>query len=446
MRRLTQVANISGDMEFLGTVKRLLTLPQARLDGDLRMGGFAIRQSERETHMTEMPIMKRRTFLTGGAGAVLAAGFTGHATVASAQEAKSLPDYAAWKNADALIVHSDKTLETRRGAIGTSIITPADRLYIRNNVNVPDESIVADRDAWRVEIAGVREPRPITVGELKTLGVVTIATVLQCSGNGRAYFEHQPSGTPWTVGAAGCVLWSGVPLKTVVEAMGGAADGAKFVTGTGGEELPAGLDPKHLIVERSVPLENLDTIILAWEMNGEPISLAHGGPLRMIVPGYSGVNNIKYVKKVALTEAETDAAIQATSYRIYSLGGKATPQDPSVWAMPVKSWITSPLETAKAGGVQITGVAMGGVNAAASVEVSTDGGQTWQKAEFIGPDLGRYAWRPFALAADLPAGNHLLVSRATDSEGNVQPRDFPPNQPGYGHNGWLAHGVTVEVV
>jgi sulfite oxidase len=395
--------------------------------------------------MTEMLNLKRRTFLKGGAGAVVAAGMTGTAQVALAQDKNPLPEYVAWKNADAMIVHSDKTLETKRGAIGTGSITPADRLYIRNNVNVPDASIVADRDAWQLEIGGVKQPRSITVAELKTLGIVEVATVLQCSGNGRAFSEHKPSGTQWSTGAAGCVLWTGVPLKTVIDAMGGAADGAKFVTGTGGEEIPAGLDPKDLIVERSVPIDALDTIILAWGMNGEPVPLAHGGPLRMVVPGFTGVNNVKYVKKIALTKVESDAKIQATRYRIYPVGGKATPQDPSVWAMEVKSWITSPLETAKAGKLQITGVALGGINALAGVEVSIDGGKTWQKAQLLGPDLGRYAWRPFALGVDLPAGKHTLVSRATDSEGKAQPEDFPPNQSGYSNNGWKDHGVTVDV-
>ncbi len=89
-----------------------------------------------------------------------------------------------------------------------------------------------------------------------------------------------------------------------------------------------------MIVERSVPIATLDTVLLAWEMNGEAIPLAHGGPLRMIVPGYSGVNNIKYVKTVALTPGETDAKIQATSYRLHAVGEKAGPAQPSIWEQP----------------------------------------------------------------------------------------------------------------
>ncbi|GEP05263.1 sulfite oxidase [Methylobacterium oxalidis] len=410
--------------------------------------------------MGDKGVIDRRGFLAGGTGLAVAAGF---GSAASAQEpapaqapaappaAKPLPAYVAWKDPETLIVHSNQTIETKRGAIGTSLVTDEDRLYIRNNVNPPPDSILADRDGWRVEIAGVREPRTLTVAELKGLGLATVATVLQCSGNGRKYFQdkltggQKISGTPWTVGAAGCVIWSGVPLKAVVEALGGADGRARFITGTGGEELPAGLKPKDVIVERSVPIANLDTVILAWEMNGKPISLAHGGPLRMIVPGYSGVNNIKYVKTVALTEQETDAKIQASSYRMHGVGEKGSPSQPSVWEQPVRSWITAPLEGAKAGRNQIVGVAFGGMNAVSRVEVSVDGGATWREAAFVGPDLGRFAWRAFVLPVDLPAGRHVLASRATDAKGNVQPEESEINGGGYSHNGWRGPALTVEV-
>ena len=401
--------------------------------------------------MVEILAIRRRAFVAGGAGVVAAAGLGGSATSAQAQAAKPLPGYIGWKDAGAMIVHSDQTVETKRDRIGTGLLTPDDKLYIRNNVKPPSDAIIADRDAWRVEVAGVKQPRTLTVGELKTMGLVTVATVLQCSGNGRKYFQdkltgtQRISGTPWTVGAAGCVIWSGVPLKAVIEALGGAVDGARFITGTGGEELPAGLKPLDVIVERSVPISTLDTVFLAWEMNGEPIPLAHGGPLRMIVPGYSGVNNIKYVKTVALTAAETEAKIQTTSYRMHPLGERVGPQHPSVWEQPVKSWITAPIADGKAGRVQVTGVAFGGMDAAARVEVSVDGGATWRNAEFVGPDLGRYAWRTFVLPVDLAPGRHLLVSRATDARGNVQPEETEMNGSGYSHNGWRAPGVAVTV-
>lgn len=390
----------------------------------------------------------RRHFLIGSAGtagAIAAAGVTGASFPAFADE-KELPDYVSWKDADKLIMHTEQTLEMKRGAGGTSVITPNDEVYIRNNLPAPDESVVADRDAWEISIEGVNNPRTLTVGDLKNIGIETVATVLQCSGNGRGFYDHETSGSQWLTGAAGCLLWSGVPMRKVVEELGGVADGSVFMTSTGGEELPDGVDEKSIIVERSVPKEAMENAILAWEMNGDEMPLAHGGPLRMIVPGYYGINNVKYVKRVAFTEQETDANIQASGYRVRPVGVDGAPDQPSMWEMQVKSWVTHPLKDSDSGRVQIYGVAFGGMNPVDKVEVSLDGGESWQEANFIGPDLGRYAWRPFLLTADLDSGDYVITSRATDSQGNVQPQSTEPNHRGYDYNGWDRLAVEVTVV
>lgn len=392
--------------------------------------------------------MQRRHLLAGSAGALAAAGLGSWSGAATAQ-AKALPEYAAWKDAASLIVHSSTTIETKRGAFGSSVITPAEQLYIRNNLPTPPASIVADRDAWAVSIEGVRNPRTLTVAELKTLGLDSVATVLQCSGNGRGFFPHKPSGTPWTVGAAGCVVWSGVPLRAVVAALGGLADASLgYLTGTGGEKLPDGVDPQSVVVERSLPIKALGDALLAWEMNGAPLPLAHGGPLRLVVPGYQGVNNIKYVKRVAFTAKESDAKIMQHGYRITPIGAKADPSQASVLEMNVKSWINAPhpdTGTVKAGLLQVHGVAFGGTSPVTKVEVSVDGGKVWHAAGFVGPDLGRFAWRQFALQLKIPAGKYTMVSRATDAAGNVQPEQRLENVSGYGNNSWADHAVQVTV-
>ncbi|CAB3847306.1 hypothetical protein LMG26854_02769 [Achromobacter aegrifaciens] len=401
----------------------------------------------------------RRRLLAGGASALAAAGL-GRAALAAEQKAapaaaappapasaaKPLPAYAAWKQPDAMIVHSANTIETRREAFGSGVVTPLRQLYVRNNLPPPDESIVADRDAWVLEIAGVAKPMSLSVGQLKSMGLQTLAMVLQCSGNGRGYFPNKPSGTPWQVGAAGCVIWSGLPVSVLVEHCGGLEAAAVYMTGTGGEKLPDGLDPNMVMVERSVPKEAMRDALLAWELNGEPIPLAHGGPLRLIVPGYTGVNSVKYIKRLAFTEKESPAAIQQTGYRLAPPGQKGNPSQPSVWAMGVKSWINTPnpaASTLKAGRVVVQGVAFGGTNGIKQVEVSIDGGKNWQKAELVGPDLGRYAWRQFALPVELAAGEHVLVSRATDTEGRVQEEERPQNSGGYINSSWHDHAVTV---
>ena len=397
--------------------------------------------------------LPRRRLLSGSVSALAAAGLASWSARALAQSAatpdKPLPAYVSWKDSQSITVHSSTTIETRRSAFGTSVITPSEQLYIRNNLPAPDGSIVADRDAWEVTLAGVKNSGKLTVRALKSMGIETVAMVLQCSGNGRGFFPSKPSGTPWTVGAAGCVVWSGAPVRSVVEALGGVAEGMRFMTGTGGETLPAGIDPKSIMVERSVPVSAMADALLAWEMNGMPIPLAHGGPLRLIVPGYTGVNSIKYIKQLAFTAQESDARIMSHGYRITPPGGKSDPSQPSVQEMTVKSWINSPGAEAdkplKAGMTQIVGVAFGGLHAVKGVEVSVDGGKTWQAAHFFGPDLGPYAWRQFVLKTRLPAGQHVLASRATDVAGSVQPESRGENQSGYNNTSWADHAVQVTV-
>jgi len=410
----------------------------------------------------QAPVLARRQILAGGASALAAVGMGSLSQAARAQGgagapaasaapaavgAKPLPPYAAWKDANALIQHSSSTLETRRSAFGMGLITPSEQLYVRNNLPAPNASILEDRDAWQISVEGVKSPRSLSLAELKTLGVETVTMVLQCSGNGRGFFPSKPSGTPWTVGAAGCVVWTGVPVRQVVDLLGGVLPGNGFMTGTGGETLPAGLDPKSIVVERSVPAHAMGEALLAWEMNGQAIPLAHGGPLRLIVPGYQGVNQIKYVKRLAFTAQESDAKIMAHGYRISPPGSKADPSQPSVLEMVVKSWINSPLaeRPGVAGPVQIQGVAFGGLHGIKRVEVSVDGGKSWRDARLVGPDMGKFAWRQFALAAKLGAGSHTLVSRATDTAGHVQPEQRMENVGGYNNNSWADHAVSVTL-
>ncbi|MHA7879125.1 MAG: SorT family sulfite dehydrogenase catalytic subunit [Saccharospirillum sp.] len=390
----------------------------------------------------------RRTFITGSAGVLAGASLLSLTPAVHAQSGHAIfqKEFMAWKQADALIAHSEMTAETRRDAIGTGVVTPSDRLFVRNNLPAPPASITNDPDAWEVSIEGVNNPRTMTLAELKRLGVETVTSVLQCSGNGRKFFPHGPSGSPWETGAAGCVVWTGVPLREVVRVTGGVAPGMNYITGTGGEEIPPGIDPKTIMVERSVPTQALATAILAWGMNDEPLSLTHGGPLRLVIPGYYGVNNVKYIKRLAFTEAQSEANIQQSGYRVRDVGLSGSADQPSMWEMNVKSWVTTPLDSVPAGRNMIYGVAFGGVNALDRIEVSTDGGQRWHRARFLGPDMGQYAWRPFVFEAELGQGEHLIVTRATDVMGNTQPRDRVENHRGYGHNGWFDHGVNLNVV
>ncbi len=398
-------------------------------------------------------LTSRRSFLvrvlaTGGGLAALSAnaGAWGVPSLSGAELPQDL--LPPGKDPADFIQHSSLTFETRREAFGTSGIVPYERLFVRNNLPTPDASFVADREGWPLAVEGVRNPRTLSVRELKTLGVETIAVVLQCSGNGRTFFTHGATGSQWAVGAAGCVIWSGVPVRAVAEALGGVNPRARLVTGTGGEVIPEGLSRDDVLVERSIPLaKGMEDALLAWEMNGEPLPLVHGGPLRLVVPGYFGINQVKYLRRLAFTSEESSVAIMRTGYRFRPIGEDGDPSQPSMWEMSVKSWINHPAgtEDLRAGSVVVHGVAFGGTRAVRRVEISADGGRSWQEARLVGPDLGRYAWRQFALPLTLQAGTHVLASRATDDAGNTQPVERVENHRAYGNTSWRDHAVTVTV-
>ena len=395
----------------------------------------------------------KRNFLTGSVTLAGVAAATSVLPISIAKanhedsDPKGLPDFIKWKNRDAFIVHSKKGIETHRSAIGESLITPNRNIYIRNNMPTMSDTQIGDRNNWKVSIEGVKNPKTFSLAQLKKLGHTTMATILQCSGNGRGFFAHEVRGSQWKTGAAACVVWTGVPMKVVVDACGGVDSDAVFMTSAGVDHEPTGLDPKKAKVERSVPKKVYKDAMLAWEMNGVPLPNAHGGPLRMVTPGYFGINNVKHLGQVAFTKTESTVKYMKSSYRISPIGKKGS-QYPSCWEMSVKSWITRPTDetgTVKAGNVQIVGVAMGGTKKVRSVKVSIDGGQSWKKAKFVGPDLGKYAWRQFVFEANLAPGSYNLASKAS-AGGKSQPELRYENRRGYAHNGWKDHSVNIKAV
>jgi sulfite dehydrogenase len=401
-----------------------------------------------EPTKTEVDVYRRRLLAASAGGA--AAGLAGWspASLAQAPGAKPLPPFASFKDASRMIVHSASGIETKRSAFGTSGITSQDILFVRNNIAAPNASITANPDAWQIEFDGVTNPRTMSVADLKRLGLANVSVVLQCSGNGRGFFGHKASGSQWKVGAAGNTLWSGVPVKAVVDELGGVRAGMRYMTSTGGETIPPGIDPKTVMVERSVPWTAMEGAILAWELNGDALPLAHGGPLRLIIPGYYGVNNIKYIRRLAFTTEQTGANIQSSGYRVRPIGQKGAPTQPSMWEMNLKSFVTEPSgegQALRAGPAQVHGVAFSGVSPVSAVEVSLDGGKTWRAARFFGPDLGRYAWRQFVLPVRFAPGSYEITSRAIADDGQVQPELRVENERGYAHNGWRDHAVKVTV-
>jgi len=400
--------------------------------------------------MKKMTNSTRRSFLTGSATIAGVAAISSISNLSiniakadhTSATPKAIPDYIKWKNRSAIIIHSEGAIETHRDMIGTGITTPIENMYIRNNVNSLNDEQIGSRPDWKLEIQGVQKPATFSLAELQKMPLQITSMVLQCSGNGRKFFTHGPSGTKWDTGAAACLTFTGVSLKYLSEKCGGLSAGVKFITGTGAD-LPKGMDPKEGAVERSVPISAYEDCLLAWEVNGVPIPNAHGGPLRLVVPGYYGINNIKHINKLAFTDKETDAKIMSNRYRVYKIGEKATAQSETCWQLNVKSWITSPLTTAKPGNVLITGIAFSNGTLLKGVSISIDEGKTWKPAKFVGPNLGKFAWRQFQFEANLEKGDYVIASRATDEKGS-QPKLRLENNEGYSNKSWLDHSVILS--
>jgi len=299
-------------------------------------------------------------------------------------------------------------------------------------------------ESWRLSIEGqVETPLELRFSDILSLPKVEVACTLECSGNGRSLLEKKASGNPWTIGGVGNAIWGGVRLDEVMEKVELAA-GARHV---GFEGLDQPLGSAGIKFIRSIPLEKaMDSTILAYEMNGEPLPLEHGFPLRAIALGWTGANCVKWLSKITIQEKQTTGFFMDKVYRVFQKG-----QDPEtgevVTAIPLKSIITAPENGAVLPGgiVSIHGAAYAGEADIAKVEVSMDDGNTWQTAGFVGPHE-RYAWQRFEYRCQImEPGQYRILARATDSNGQVQPMSAQWNVLGYGNNGVREHGITVTV-
>ncbi len=320
-------------------------------------------------------------------------------------------------------------------------ITPTDKFFVRSHFGPPDPK-TADPAAWRLRVSGLVEHQlELSLPDLWRLEEVTVAAVLQCSGNGRAFHRPRTSGVQWERGAVGNARWTGVRLRDVLNLAGIKAEGKHLhLLGT---DRP--VDDKTPLFHRSIPLEKAlhpDTL-LAYRMNGEPLPLLHGAPLRLVTPGWMADACVKWLTDLTVSEAEPQGYFMQTAYRRPSSPirpGEMPPpeQMEPVTAMVVKSLITSPREgqRLRAGTVTVRGVAWTGEGRISTVHVSADEGRTWVSCRLLGEDLP-YAWRQWECVIPIiAAGTVTLVSRAQDDHGHIQPERALWNPGGFLWNGW----------
>ncbi len=332
-------------------------------------------------------------------------------------------------------------------------VTPNKFMFIRNNGLVPEK---IDATNWTLKIDGesIINAKAYTLEDLKQkFEVHSYHLTLECGGNGRSEFDPPAKGNQWTVGAVSCARWTGVRLRDVLRDCG-VRSNAVYI-GYHSADLHLSRDPSKEAISRGVPLTKAmqEETLLAFEMNGAPIPLVHGYPLRLVAGGWPASVSGKWVQRISVRDRVHDGEkMTGTSYRVpcqpVAPGEKVKDEDMCIIeSMPVKSLITFPKSGAmiKQGKtLNIRGHAWAGELEVDKVEYSIDFGASWHLCSLERP-VNRLAWQRFSAAIQLPAkGYYEVWSKATDSQGKSQPMVLPGwNPKGYLNN--ACHRIAVKV-
>ncbi len=314
--------------------------------------------------------------------------------------------------------------------------------FKRNQGQFMDTPI--DISDWKLTVDGrVKNKISLTFKEINRLPKVEVTDTLECSGNSRSLLENKASGNPWTIGGVGNAVWGGIWLKDLL-VLAGLKNDARHVSFEGFDK-PLGSAGIKFI--RSIPIDKaMSSTLLAYEMNGQPLPLEHGHPLRALALGWTGANCVKWLHRIEVMDRPYEGFFMDQVYRVFQKG-----EDPKsgevVKDIQVKSIIVEPAtgQTLSAGIVPVRGAAYAGEAGIEKVEVSVDHGATWHQAALIGLEQP-YAWRHWEFLWEAKVkGDCTIMSRATDTSGRRQPETARWNALGYGNNGVREHAVTVRI-
>lgn len=333
-------------------------------------------------------------------------------------------------------------------------ITPNKSMFIRNNGLIPEN---IDAQNWTLTIDGesVKQNKTYTLAELKTkFKKYTYQLTLECGGNGRNEFDPPAKGNQWTVGAVSCANWTGIRLKDLLEDVGIKQD-AVYI-GYHAQDLHLTRDPNKEPISRGVPMKKalMDETILAFQMNGKDIPLAHGYPLRLVAGGWPASVSGKWINRISIRNKEHDGEkMTGSSYRVpknpVAPGEEVKDSEMAIIeSMPVKSLITYPKSGALLESgitLKIRGHAWAGELEVSKVMYSIDFGATWNSCSLEKP-INRLAWQHFSAGIQFPKkGYYEVWAKAIDSNGKAQPMLVPGwNPKGYLNN--ACHRIAVKVV
>ncbi|MDE2817560.1 MAG: sulfite oxidase [Chloroflexota bacterium] len=347
-----------------------------------------------------------------------------------------------FKDPEPFIKHSDTTLETRSEQM-EGFITPNHLLFVRNN----SVSLDVNADDWRLSIEGdaVASPQEITYRELRQMPGRTVVSYLECAGNQRAMFDlikgQAADDTQWMTGAVGNGIWTGIPLRTVLELAGVSAEAASVLLIGMDTESPEKGWRRALPIEKALDPDTL----LAYTLNGEDLPRDHGYPLRAMVPGWVGSASVKWLSHIVVSTEQFWTRNNTSSYVMigddYAPEGEALGKPLTTQSIKSALALRWPARLAE-GSHRLHGYAHSPHGPIALVEWSADSGATWHEARVLEPQV-QYSWARFEFDWDAAAGEHTLITRATDVEGNMQPDEIPFNEKGYLFNQPLPHPVHV---
>jgi sulfane dehydrogenase subunit SoxC len=322
-------------------------------------------------------------------------------------------------------------------------VTPVGLHYLLVHFDVP--AVPAD---WRLRVDGlVGRPLSLSLEELRARPIVRRAVTMECAGNGRARLEPHVVSQPWLWEAVGTGEWGGVPLTVLLEESS-VLDGAVEVLFCG---LDRGVDGgMEQAYERSLPVAEAlaGDALLAYELNGAPLPPQHGFPLRLVVPGWYGMTNVKWLERITVLDRPFEGYQQAQAYRFRcdedDDGEPLTRMRPRALMVPpgVPDFMTRRRFLAP-GRCLLEGRAWSGLGQVAAVEVSLDAGAGWEAAE-LEPSRDPSAWSRWTFEWDAAQGDHELACRARDTAGNQQPLEAVWNVGGYANNAVQRVSVTVR--
>jgi len=323
-----------------------------------------------------------------------------------------------------------------------SEITPAGLHYLLIHYDVP----FLDPADWALAFEGFDRPLRLTVDDLRARPRVTVPVTLECAGNGRAMFDTRPLSQPWLREAVGTAAWTGTPLAPLLRDAG-IPDGTVEVAFAGSDRGVE--DGEEQAYERALSLEDAtrDEVMVAYEMNGQPLLPQHGAPARLVVPGFYGMAHVKWLARIAALPRPFDGYQNIVAYRMRTapdetgtplsrIRVKSLMVPPGVPTFPERDRIV------RAGHVGLEGRAWSGSAAIERVQVSLDGCSSWHDATV---DLAPapHAWQRWTFDWTATPGLHDLACRATDATGATQPLEPEPNLGGYANN--AVHRVRVTV-